>query len=56
VVEGPHWKKNTKLFHEIKPEEIVELKEQESEGFAILRSGTIVKQFANLVLIDEYIL
>ena len=55
VEEGPHWK-NIKLFHEIEPQEIVKLKEQEGKGIAILGSGTIVQQFANLGLIDEYIL
>jgi dihydrofolate reductase len=55
VEEGPHWK-NIKLLHEIKPQEIVVLKEQEGKGIAILGSGTIVQQFANLGLIDEYIL
>ena len=53
VEESPNWK-NIKLFHEIKPEEIIKLKEQESEDFTILGSGTIVQQFANLGLIDEY--
>ena len=51
--EGPNWK-NIRLFHEIKPEEIVRLKEQEGKDFTILGSGTIVQQFANLGLIDEY--
>ena len=55
VEEGPDWK-NIKLFHEIKPEEMVKLKEQEGKDIAILGSGTIVQQFANLDLIDEYIL
>jgi dihydrofolate reductase len=53
VEEKPNWK-NIKLFHEIKPEEITRLKEQEGEDFTILGSGTIVQQFANLGLIDEY--
>lgn len=53
VKEGPHWK-NIKVFHEIKPEEIVELKEQEGRDIMIFGSGTIVQQFANLDLIDEY--
>ncbi len=53
VKEGPNWE-NIKLFHEIKPEEIVKLKEQRGREIAILGSGTIVQQFANLGLIDEY--
>lgn len=53
VEEGPHWK-NIKLFHEIEPEEIIKMKEQEGKDIAILGSGTIVQQFANLGLIDEY--
>jgi dihydrofolate reductase len=55
VEEGPHWK-NTKLFHEIKPQEIIGLKEEAGEGITILGSGTIVQQLTNLGLIDEYIL
>jgi dihydrofolate reductase len=51
VEEGPNWK-NIKLFHEIKQEEIRKLKEK--EDMTILGSGTIVQQFANLGLIDEY--
>ncbi len=43
-----------RLFHEIKPEEIIKLKEQEGEDFTILGSGTIVQQFADFGLIDEY--
>ena len=53
VEEEPNWK-NIRLFHEIKPEEIIKLKEEEGEDFTILGSGTIVQQFANLGLIDEY--
>ena len=52
VEEGHNWK-NIKLFPEIMPEEIINLKDQESEDFTILGSGTIVQQFANLGLIDE---
>jgi dihydrofolate reductase len=51
VEEGPNWK-NIKLYHEIKPEEILELKEK--QDMTILGSGTIVQQFANFGLIDEY--
>lgn len=53
VEEGANWK-NIQLFHEIKPEEIIKLKKQEGEDFTILGSGSIVQQFANLGLIDEY--
>jgi dihydrofolate reductase len=51
VEEGPNWK-NIQLFHEIYPEEIRNLKEK--EDMTILGSGTIIQQFANLGLIDEY--
>jgi dihydrofolate reductase len=51
VDEEPNWK-NIRLFHEIKPEKILKLKEE--EDVTILGSGTIVQQFANLGLIDEY--
>jgi dihydrofolate reductase len=53
VEEGPNWK-NIKLFHEIKPKEIIRLKEQKGKDITILGSGTIVQQLANLGLIDEY--
>jgi dihydrofolate reductase len=51
VEEAPHWK-NITLFHEIKAEIIHKLKEK--YDMTILGSGTIVQQFANLDLIDEY--
>jgi dihydrofolate reductase len=53
VKDGPVWK-NIRVIHEIKPEEIVSLKEQGNGTIAILGSGTIVQQFANHGLIDEY--
>ncbi|CAG0971283.1 dihydrofolate reductase [Methanosarcinales archaeon] len=53
VEEGPNWK-NIMLFYEIKREEIIKLKEEEGEDFTILGSGSIVQQFANHGLIDEY--
>jgi dihydrofolate reductase len=53
VKEEPNWK-NIRLFHEIKLEEIIKLKEQSREDFTILGSGSIVQQFAKLGLIDEY--
>jgi dihydrofolate reductase len=48
--EGPNWI-NISLLKEIKPEEILGLKEKEE--ITILGSGTIVRQLANLGLIDE---
>jgi dihydrofolate reductase len=53
VEEGVYWK-NIKLYHEINPEEIINLKKQEGKDFTILGSGSIMQQFANLGLIDEY--
>lgn len=53
VKDGSVWK-NVKVFHEIKPEEIMKMKEQEGGDIAIFGSGTIVQQFTNLDLIDEY--
>ena len=53
VEDKPNWK-NIRIFHELKPEEIIKLKKQEGEDFTILGSGTIVQQFTNLGLIDEY--
>jgi dihydrofolate reductase len=53
VKDGPVWK-NVRVFHDIDPEEIARLKEQGNGNIAILGSGTIVQQFANLGLIDEY--
>jgi dihydrofolate reductase len=53
VKEGPNWK-NITLFHEIKPQKIVKLKEQEGKDITILGSGSIIQQLANLDLIDEY--
>ena len=51
VEEGPNWK-NIRLLHEIDPKEIRKLKEK--EDMTILGSGSIVQQFTNLGLIDEY--
>ena len=53
VEEGSHWK-NITILHEIKPEEILKWKEQKGREIGIFGSGTIVQQFANLGLIDEY--
>jgi dihydrofolate reductase len=51
VEEGPNWK-NIRLLHEINPDEILRLKEK--NDMTILGSGSIVQQFANMGLIDEY--
>jgi len=53
VKEEPNWK-NIRLFHEIKLEEIIKLKEQAGEDLTILGSGSIVQQFSNLGIIDDY--
>ena len=53
VSDGPVWK-NTRVVHEILPEEIRAMKKQENGDFVILGSGTIVQQLANHGLIDEY--
>ena len=53
VSDGPIWK-NVVVFNEIQPKEIITLKEQEGKDIAIFGSGTIVQQFTNLGLIDEY--
>ena len=53
VKDGPIWK-NVIVFHEIRPEEIIKLKDQEGGDIAIFGSGTITQQLANLGLIDEY--
>ena len=55
VEEEPRWK-NITLFHEIRPEEIIKLKEQAGNDLTILGSGTIVQQLADLGFIDEYAL
>ena len=46
--------KNTKLYHEIDPKEVKKWKQYDGKDIAIFGSGTIVQQFANLGLIDEY--
>jgi dihydrofolate reductase len=53
VEDGSIWKHVT-VFHELRPEEILTLKEQEGGDIAIFGSGTIVQQLTNLGLIDEY--
>ncbi len=46
--------KNSKLFHEITPEEVNKWKAGEGKPMAIFGSGTIVQQMTNLGLVDEY--
>jgi dihydrofolate reductase len=53
VKDGPVWK-NVKVLHEIRPGEIVKMKEQPGGAIAIFGSGTIAQQLTNLGLIDEY--
>jgi dihydrofolate reductase len=53
VKDGPVWK-NVTVLHSIKPEEMMALKQQHGKDVAIFGSGTIVQQFTNLELIDEY--
>jgi dihydrofolate reductase len=51
VRDGPVWK-NVRVINEIDPDSILDLKEKGNIG--ILGSGSIVRQFANLGLIEEY--
>jgi len=51
VEEGPNWK-NVRLLREIDRDEIANLKKQ--GDVVILGSGSIVQQFADLGLIDQY--
>jgi dihydrofolate reductase len=53
VKEEPNWK-NIRLLHDIKPEEILKLKEE--NDMTILGSGSIIQQFINLRLINEFAL
>ena len=53
VEDGPVWK-NVTVRNRIDPGEIKKLKAEAGGGIAILGSGSIVRQFANLGLIDEY--
>ncbi len=46
--------KNSALFHEIDPVEVKRWKQYKGPDLAIFGSGTIVAQFADLGLIDEY--
>ena len=51
--EGPNWK-NVTLLREIDPAVVRKREGPSGRAFTILGSGTIVRQFANLGLIDEY--
>ena len=53
VKEETNWK-NIKVLNEINREEIIEIKSK--YNVIILGSGSIVQQFSNLELIDEYLL
>jgi dihydrofolate reductase len=53
VADGPVWK-NVSVVHEINKEEIVKLKKQKGSDLVILGSGSIVRELANLNLIDEF--
>lgn len=55
VQEEAHWK-NIRLFHEIDKKEITQMKKLENTDFTLLGSGTVVQQFANRGLIDQYAL
>jgi dihydrofolate reductase len=55
VEEGPNWK-NIELVHDIVPADIRKRKEKAGTDFTILGSGSIVQQFANHGLLDEYAL
>jgi dihydrofolate reductase len=53
VQESPVWK-NIKFYHEINPFDVTIMKEQGDRDFVILGSGSIVRQFMDFGLIDEY--
>lgn len=53
VEEERNWK-NITLYHKINPQEIIKLKKK--NDITILGSGSIIQQFTNLNLIDEYFL
>ena len=52
-MKGVDWK-NSKLLKEIKSEEIVKMKQKEGKNILVIGSASIVQQFTNLGLIDEY--
>ena len=51
--DGPVWK-HVRVIREMTPETIVRLKAEPGGDLVILGSGSIVRQLANLGLIDEY--
>lgn len=51
--DGPVWK-NVTVIHEMTPEVIRNLKTQPGGDMVILGSGSLVRQLANLGLIDEF--
>jgi dihydrofolate reductase len=53
VEEGPNWK-NVSLLNEITEKNINKLKKHKGKDITILGSGTIIRQLAELGLIDEY--
>jgi dihydrofolate reductase len=53
VADRENWK-NVTVLREIKVDEVIRMKDQSGGDIAILGSGTIVQQFTNLGLIDEY--
>jgi dihydrofolate reductase len=53
IEEFPNWK-NIRLMNEINKDEITKIKKE--EDITILGSGSIIRQLANLELIDEYFL
>jgi dihydrofolate reductase len=53
VAEGPNWR-NVTVLREIDPSEILELKTQAKTDFTTLGSGSVVRQLANLGLVDEF--
>lgn len=53
VKETKYWK-NIELFHSIKPQDVKKWKKEAKKPIAIFGSGTIVDQFSNLGLVDEY--
>jgi len=52
-MEDVSWE-NSKLLKEIKPEEIIKLKQKAGKNILVIGSSTIVQQLTNLGLIDEY--
>jgi dihydrofolate reductase len=45
---------NTEVWHELNPEAVTALKQQDGKNIVIYGSGTIVKQLTDMGLIDEY--